>query len=535
MAIGTQLIANVYPRWMKIRIDPSSNGQRFFSCFAEIFDSLEAERVLLSKMFKLFSEKLGVSNVYWVDLLDADFIQVNKWNNYTFPTVTGTLSDSSTVSITRVEDSSQFMNGVPTRIKYLGNEDIVPVLWTSTSPSTYGEIKTPCRIGLTVSGSEHYKQTQRDRGFAAFHMVEITGYDENGNYIEEAVYTPDDGTYKTKQIFSELVSIEWDGFDGTVTVFPEEMYVSYLTDYFHTGVSLERTGPLYIRGFTEPGGLVGVELFLKKFLNGTSYRNINASGVLEDEDIEEIVDSQIMLDESGTAYSVVDYTISPIDSRIWCLSSDGRVHVHTNTIQEFSIPSEAGDNTNSIDLVPDVRRIGYNEEAALWTFFRLLRGPLINLKIRRIDPDGVQTYLQADKTTWSASEYSFPGNSEEGLAPEDTHDTIRFFNTMDKLGEWHFYCDATLGVPGSQNVTETSRTAILCSSNTAEKSYSLGVTGVSKIYFSKENYLTVVTDLTSSSAVERYYRLYNDVYMPDINRQRLLLREEYEEVDITYV
>lgn len=536
MAISTQSMANVYPMWMKIRVDPSSNGQRFFSCFGETFDFLSAEKVLLSQMFKLFSEKLGVSTVNWVYLDEVDYIKGETFLNYTFPEVIGTLSDGSSVTIERVDDTADFMNPIPSRIVSQGSKQILPVIWTSSAPDTYGEIKVPCRLGLTVSNSKHYKRRNRDRAFPGYHMVEIQGYDENRNHVIESVYIRDDGTFKTHRIYSELLSVDYDGFDGSLVLFPEEIYASFLTDKFHGVSSTELNRALLVRRFQEPNGLIGVELFLNKFLNGQTYRNINIEELYDSDDLEEVLDSQIMLDENGDTYSVVDFTISPLDSKLWCLSSDGRVHIHTNTIQEFSVPPEKDGKSNTIEIVPDIRRVPYNEEIALYTFFRAMKGPLKELKIRRIDPDGIETYLQADKSTWSATEYIFEGNSDSVnvLLPEDTHDTIRFVVIADKLGEWNFYCDATVAVAGSSNVTETSKVGVLCSSNLAEKTYSLGLTNVSKIYFSKENYLTVVTDLSSSSGKENYFSLHRDVYMADVPNQRLLLREDYEEVEVSY-
>ena len=537
MAISTQSFVNIYPMWMKIRTDPSSNGQRFFSCFAESFDTLQAEKVMLSKMFKLFAERLGLPNIYWIDLEEEDYIKVDQWSNYTFPTVVGTLSDGSTVNVNRVEDTANFVNDAPTRIVSSGTEEIVPVVWSSSFPNTYNEIKTPCRLGITVSGSNHFKKRKRDRAFPGYHMIEIKGYDQNRQHVVESVYVRDDGSFKTDRIYSELLSIMHDGFDGAITIYPEEMYFTDHLDPFHTGVSVDQTRPLYLRRFEEPNGQIGLELFIRNYLNGSSYRNYNLQEPYEEEDLEQIIDSQMMLDENGDVYSVVDFTISPIDSKIWCLSSDGRIHVHSNTVTEFSVPPENENNTNAIDIAPDIRRIPYNEDVNIWTFFRALRGPLVELKIRRIDPDGNQTYLQSDKTTWSSTEYAFKGNTdtENKLLPEDTHDTIRFTTTIDKLGEWNFYCDATIGVRGSSNITETSKAGIMCSSNTAEKTYSLGLSNVSKIYFSHDNRLTIVSDLTSSSAVENYFNSYNDVYMADYSNQRLLLKEDYEDIEVTYV
>ena len=55
-----------------------------------------------------------------------------------------------------------------------------------------------------------------------------------------------------------------------------------------------------------------------------------------------------------------------------------------------------------------------NEEGYFWTFFKHIRGPVKQVTIRKIDPDGIETYLQADKQTWSASPYVFAGNFDKG-------------------------------------------------------------------------------------------------------------------------
>lgn len=500
-------------------------------------DDLEAERVLLSKSFKLFSEKLGMHEVTWIQLSEEDYFPKEGHSNYTYPYLNGKLSDGSSVDINRVEKTSDFVSGIPSRIKHMGEEEISPILWMSSEPDLYKEIKAPCRIGCTVDSSTHYKARNKDRGFPGYHLVQVKGLDENRNHISESIYIRDDGSYKTDKIYSELLSVDYDGFNGSITIYPEEMYVTSLMNKFHTGVSESLYRPLMCRGFEEPDGIVGIEYYINRFLNGRSYRRLNNLENLESEDLEEILDSQIMLDDEGSIYSVVDYTISPLDGKMWCISSDGRIHLHKTTITEFSIPPEKESSVSSFDLVPERRRLSLNEDAYMWTFFRALRGPLKNYSIRRIDPDGIQTYLQEDKT-WDVTLYTFVGIvPEDGTIPlpENTYDTLRFYSNLNKLGEWHFYCDATLWLGGGPPVTETTRTGILCSSNKAEKSYSTNLENVDKIYFSKSNYLTIVSNLEFSLATENYYKLYNDAYMVDHANNRILVREDYEEVEVNYV
>ena len=72
-------------------------------------------------------------------------------------------------------------------------------------------------------------------------------------------------------------------------------------------------------------------------------------------------------------------------------------------------------------------------------------------------------------------------------------------------------------------------------SNTALKSYSLGISTPQKDLFLKENWLTIINGIVGTVGTANYYKLHNDMYFADVLTNRVLLREEYTEVDITYV
>ena len=86
---------------------------------------------------------------------------------------------------------------------------------------------TPCRLGITVSNSTHYKTFGRDKGYSGYRLIQLEGEDENSNFIRDTIYIRDDGTFSTDRIFSKLTSVDFDGFDGTVTVYVEESYPTY--------------------------------------------------------------------------------------------------------------------------------------------------------------------------------------------------------------------------------------------------------------------------------------------------------------------
>ena len=64
-------------------------------------------------MFKLFSEKLDISRIYWVYLNEEDYFRIDGWSNYTYPVVTGTLPGGGVVTLSRAEDSANFSMTLP--------------------------------------------------------------------------------------------------------------------------------------------------------------------------------------------------------------------------------------------------------------------------------------------------------------------------------------------------------------------------------------------------------------------------------------
>ena len=75
----------------------------------------------------------------------------------------------------------------------------------------------------------------------------------------------------------------------------------------------------------------------------------------------------------------------------------------------------------------------------------------------------------------------------------------------------------------------------MCGHNKALKKYDLSISNAKKVFFSKENLICVVSnvDVAANSGTCAYYQLINDKYFADVHNDRILLREEYVEVEVT--
>ena len=172
----------------------------------------------------------------------------------------------------------------------------------------------------------------------------------------------------------------------------------------------------------------------------------------------------------GAYYTAKDYSLSTLDTHVYILdNADGangshKIHIHEIDLTSFSQWSLARTADTTIDVLPLKHRSYLGETMSLWTWHRELKSPVVGVKIKRETPaefalaaDGAfhGKYLQAD-LTWGAAEHTFSGTPFGGL-PEDTWSDIKFSTDFNEVGQWNFYCEATL----FENEMQRSCTAVM--------------------------------------------------------------------------
>ena len=579
MSYYDQKFANSFPLWSKIRSDPSSYGHRFYSVFSDFMENEQSETMKTKFSLKTLTEDLDFGELYQVYLEGDDEFQFRVHRGVetvTYPTITGQMilgvsEDGEEIledfTLSEAETLEDFLYSVPQR---LIKNDTIKVnaweVWNSSDPEVYIDLLIPERLGIFISGSTLYKKltlVEEDQPFGGFHFVMIEGFDPNHSYIRETIQIRDDGVYQTRNLFEEITKVEWDGFDGDISIQISTQIRSNLHtrdirvfDPYKIGVVPDLVGPLILEAYNEEisiqedlnedgsldpddtsietkfgTGDIDVSFdgaFLRsislRFLKGVTYRR--PDGDTSEEIKEEVICEQALYDVDGNPYKVVDMAISPIDTRLYVLDTEGVIHVYEHGVNSFEHEEieETSDETY-MDIVPMQSRVKLYDTTYLWTWFRVLQAPVQSVKIRRVSPSGIELWLQDDKT-WGLSENSISAWGNQTSAPERTWKDKRFQTFFDETGAWNFYITVKFWLIEEEF---TSRNGVYCEQATSLKDLDTGIKDPDGIFFNKENYLAVAKD-------DEYtcFKCANDLFVADLTNQTILLREEYDYIEASH-
>lgn len=525
----TQRLANQYPLYSKIRRDPSSLGQRFFSAFAEYFDFAESELWRMKDEFFLLKWHLGKTSLWSIDLLEADYLPLTTLagggQKVTYPTtVNGDHSILGALTLVRDTSLEELLHREPTRLSLadtLAIQDIT--IWDSSAPGTFGVMAYPERLSINVESSTRYKRKTalNDRMFNDFYGIILKGKDINGLDIQESINVRDDGVYTTRNIWSKIEEApDYDGFDGNITIGYKAADYPYVVDIYHVGVLIDVEGPLKLRTSVaaEESNITVLEYLTDRYKVGTAYR----TGDVAIDNIE-VIAPQILKDSDGGDIEAVDLTISYENTLLYVIDTNGFLHVYEHGLHAFDPPSEdIATEQIRIRIDPLQHYAQYNQTMSLWTHHAFPRDNINSVVIKRTSPSGTSLYLQSD-LSWNVSPYTFLGNIDAKEAADSWQD-IKFETTFDEYGQWDYYTTVRSG----SDIT-VAHTAVMVDSLDALVSIDTEIANPNSIFFSQEGYVTI-TDGTN------YYKFneHRDSYFADPVNQQLIFREDYNDVEVTY-
>lgn len=530
MSYTSQKLVNYLPSWSKGRKDPSSAMYKLMDSLNNSLETQTADAVKTSSMFHLMAEEASHGEFVEVYLQEEDAIKIQMTGtrkSYIYPTVKGT-TGSTEIQLERAVNISEFLYSLPTRIVELDSIDVVDwSIWSSSSPESYSEIKTPERLLIEVKDSTIYynkrflKEEDRKAGYTSF--VYLSGLDEDYQRIQEVIPVRDDGCYISRNIFKVLESVTHDGFDGTVDVFLTSSKEGLLDETFIrskyvSGVTADSSGPLRLYLVQESFGTVLAPVInrLREGRNRTRPEN-----EVQEEDLV-LLCNQALLDSDENFVNIKSVAVSPLDTKLYALEENGRVLVYEPKFTPFKERGDRPSEDTYLDILPEVHRVDYGEEIDLWTWFRVPTVRVSDVVIKRVDPAGTEEYLQSD-LTWAAAVYEFKGLDAEGKFPEESWRDFSFSVTFDQLGQWDFYC--TVNLPSLRYEKYTSKTSVMVDYLVPVAEYSLEEG--EEIFFDKENYLCL-----KQGASYKRFKQYNDMYIADPRSQRVLLKEDYDEIEI---
>lgn len=513
MSLQNQRLTNYFPRWTKIRKDPSSLGARTLSVFSEGLETLSN----ISMRYKLnhFLSTPNLSRSFlWAVVLEESFTKSALDNGYSwnYPMVIG-ITNSEEFPITRTDKIDDFNSIVPTRLTLKRDAEIQnKELYSSENGiSSFNEFAD--RLAIVVKNSTYFvnKTPERDKDKSGRSCIHIKGYDEFYNVVEEIINIIDDDLYYSFYAYRELISVDVEGFDGNITIqLGDNSSADRLMNSFYSLISKDVEGPLYLR--IENNKLYFETKIVKE---GRFYIEDNLENI-------ETVFSSVLLDSEGETINVVSYALSPLNNYLYVLDDENKIHIYEYDFPEFLPYISESTQESYIELTPLSFYPEYNREESLWTFLARNRYPITQVSIKRTDPDGNVHWLQND-LSWGVSEpVAIDRRYSNGTFKPWTD--FKFSTLYDKYGQWEYTIYTTTTMDKTQYTI-----AVFCSFHEASNSIQLDNDTLERIGFDQFGQLYVETN--------SYRYLLNehlDVYIADEERNRIFLSDEYEQISVEF-
>ena len=522
MAFTAQRLANRYPVWTKIRRDPSSMGQRFFSVFGDGID----ESFILAKRLAYDRRLLNVFNgpglAYVVDLSEDDAIVLasnGTAKTWVYPTVVG---DS--ITLTRYDYLADLLSLAPSRFGTTVIDTATLQVWSSSAPTTYVDLAVEGYLFISVENSENfYRKTARTNvDKSGRHQVVLTGTDQNDVEFVEYLQIPDIGYYQTQNVFKTLTNVFYEGFDGDVTVSLAPVSPDWIQDPMRVLVAFDNEGPLQYKLSNRTYGgdpYAHVVYQTSRIKLGELYRKSGLEDVSNFEEEHEL----LLLNEAGDSYTATAMCVSPINGKLYVLGSTGYVYIYEPVLPAF-LPLSVEETLESyIEIHPETHYTYMGATQKLWTYHARLRHAIGGVRIRRVSPSGTTRYLQVDKATWGASPYTFAGPSSQ--VPELSWQDFNFDNLYDEIGQWEFYTEVDSG-----DATTIYGTAVQIAALSPEAEISNGIIDANGAFIDHNGKFCLSR---TSNKIYRYPQIL-DGYVADPESQLLIMAHSYTDIKVSY-
>ena len=523
-AFNSQRLANQFPTWSRVRKDPASMGQRFLSVFSDVYQEISINQLRMDQSFHIEKPFLGPGELHTLTLAEADYIQKTRTTGgaltYTYPTTV--VGDGFTAE--RLDTYEELAWGKPSRLSLAATDTATTTLvWSSAAPTVYTALPQADFLWLTIDGStEWLKQTyDRHRLYNNTPFVRIRGRDVNEVEVIEVVPVRDDGHYRTRLIFHEVLEVEHQGFDGTLEIRWASANQTQFVDPWRILTFDDFEAPLkmnleqaVVNSVTESFVIYSGD----RFQDGADYRRPDVEDMESNEEHSRVV----LKDSAGVETKVVDGCVSPRNTKLYTIDSTGIVHVYDHALPNF-VPAII-EETSSTDIYVEAQHVNsyatYGDTQNVFFGNTRPRFPVESMTVRRMAPDLTVDYLQADRT-WAAVAYTFPFNTDLG---RKVFQTITASTVYDQIGQWEY----DVSVQTSEDITNSVSVVVVGSMN-AVVSIDSGIANPTGLSFDRQGRLRV-----HEVGSVHYFDELVDGYIADEVRQQLIFTTDYSSVEVTY-
>lgn len=517
----TQRLSNKFPSYTKIRKDRSSYGQIYLDTFAE---GISLNKYTNSKLLRdrdLFKRAILDGSLYVVALEDTEQIErVLVGNQYQYENLNvSVIVDEVGIIVNESEQLSDIYNAVPMRWSVnsvIESSFESKLIWSSEDRETINPIPFRERLWIYVTGSTWYanKNSRRDKNSNGNHIIKITGKDWYYSIIEEVINIYDDGTFISNNCFAVIDKIEYEGFDGEITIYLGKGEASIEHETNMTLVFDNFEGPMLIKISD-----AFVDLYSKRLKTGKEYRHENND--VDTIENEEVLLSYSCLDEEGNVIQPIALCMNPKNDLLYVLDNLGVIYLYNLELPSFNY--ELQDSyTNYIDLIPLSNYAEFEREEYVWTRFNRMSANVSWITIERIDPNGDVKYYNRSTESWEDVEYRNMNTSERANDIRAWQD-FKMVTAYDIHGIWTYVCT----VQSDKNLTKSTTQVAVPVLEPVRTLYVEMESLPINIYIGDAGDLVIETEDSKYSMKEHL-----DIYIINHAENKIYFTDEYDSIEV---
>lgn len=521
MGYSKQRMANTFASWTKVKKREDSIGQIIYQPFGNAIDAEIKNLVILKESLKLKSKNLEVLDFYAVYLEESEHITYNPDTDlFEYP---GVYDNDAGLNLTRYDRWESFFYKVPDTFLLEETNTHIGKVW-ETGDQVPVSFARGEHLGILVQNSSRYYSNLTERNlelpFGGYYCIIITGLNEEFEAIQEYVRVFDDGYYETENVFRSITEIESDGFDGNIKIFfgRRTLQSSYNKRYkFEIATTRQEQGPMELEIVAGDPGESYFQWKLLRETFGVNYRNAFETNI---EDLKGyILFEEKALDKDGNPYELEDYFINPINSRIYALDTQNRIHIHEFYLTDFKVSQFAASDFSPIKLEIERQRVSVGDQYLTEAIVLNKEVRVLKFCLKVVHPSGTIYYLDKGGNR-QLTELWIDGIDHP--FPENTWKDFRFYYSYEEVGQY----DWNIEIESPQE-TFSYNYSVVCESSVAIESYTINQQNLNSIYLSKENYICV-----ENSTDSYLYKEEVEGFFGDFANQRLIFRKEYNDIDV---
>lgn len=466
----SSFLKRYYPSWSKIRKDESSNGGMLLEALSTLF-GMARENLLYTSVARRVIEGLPVldyTNITIYNLNEDDNFREQYSQSTDINVSVSFVGDE--INLERISDRNYFTVLAPTRIQLnntlLGNtivdlesENFLDEEVNLSSNGNYVYITLENSSYETKNNYPTYNRVTNNELLEESYYIIVRGLDIGFEPIEEIIFVKDQFTYKTKNQFTKLMSLEEDE-AYSVTQGPSIELVGFNSVFkisnYNIHKVLEKTSYSIatsddkdiedVEGYTLDNDLIFsiytdenennfIKFYYIPYLHAKFYRHVL------DYELKEKIISEQFLNVEG---QIRDYCYDKLRNKIYTLNQDFSISIFDIQKEGFSLGFINRTKMVSLSLESVGQRVKKDETKTLNTVLLNGRDLVGDYIIFRETPNtrgAAQDFalniefLQENKT-WSQEGYVFKSSFSLG---KEKFEPLYFDVDFNTEGQWDFY------------------------------------------------------------------------------------------------